>query len=236
MASLFESLRHTIFINNIVFLTVFSNVRCGLLARKFVLISCSQSQYNFFSSFTISFLCSYFSVYHSETSGNNPFSIAYFTTSTSSVFSCLLTYSDPASFLHPGKRGWTASLSSRHIWHLSSSFTSLIFLHAFVSIISSCNGNLWCYPGVSITFQPPKVVLKILLRYFTLQLLLYKTSLFVSFLSFDEDQLQFLLFYFPFCISLLASYYYYYYYCHHYNYYYNYLFLIFMLWLLLLPS
>ena len=67
------------------------------------LIQCSHSQYNFTPSFSITFPGSQFTAYHFVSSGSNRFSIAYFTASTFRVLSCRLTYSDPASFLHPDR-------------------------------------------------------------------------------------------------------------------------------------
>lgn len=86
------------------FFVVFSNMRSGHLVIWFVLIQCYQSQYYFFPSFPITFLCSHFSTYPLVFSGSIPFLLAHFTASTFRVLSYHLTYSDPVSFLHLDKR------------------------------------------------------------------------------------------------------------------------------------
>ena len=88
------------------------------------------------------FLHSKFVVYHFVSLGSRSFSVAHFTANTFKVLLCRLTYSVPASFLHPDKRWCTVSLCSPHNLHLSHSTNPLIFFHALVSTICSCNTNI----------------------------------------------------------------------------------------------
>ena len=73
---------------------------------------------------------------------NSAFSTAHFTGNTFKVLLCRLTYSVPTSFLHPGRRWCTVSLLSSHNLYFPHSSNPLIFFHALVSIICSCNVNI----------------------------------------------------------------------------------------------
>ena len=95
----------------------------------------------FFPSFSITFSRSQFVVYHFVSLGSSPLSIAHFTANTFKVLLCRVTYYVPTSFLNPDKRWCTVSLCSPHNLHLSHSTNHLIFVHALVSTICSCNTN-----------------------------------------------------------------------------------------------
>ena len=82
---------------------------------------------DFLSIFSINFPRSQFVVYHFVSLGSRPFSVAHFTANTFKVLLCRLTYSVPASFLHPDKRGCTVSLCSPHNLYLSHSTNPLFF-------------------------------------------------------------------------------------------------------------
>ena len=73
---------------------------------------------------------------------NSAFSTAHFTGNTFKVLLCRLTYSVPTSFLHPGRRWCTVSLLSSQNLYFPHSSNPLIFFHALVSIICSCNVNI----------------------------------------------------------------------------------------------
>ena len=102
--SLFDSYGHAMSISIISFFLLPSSIRSALLAVQLVLTRGSQSQYSFFPLFAFTFPLSHFSVYHFVPFGHNPLSIAHCTASTFNALSCLLTYSDPANFLHPANR------------------------------------------------------------------------------------------------------------------------------------
>ena len=82
------------------------------------------------------------SLYITVSLGSRPFFVVHFTANIFKVLLCRLTYSVPASFLHPDKRLCTVSLCSPHNLHLSHSTNPLIFFHALVSTICSCNTNI----------------------------------------------------------------------------------------------
>ena len=107
-----------------------------------VLIGCSQSKKSFFPSFSITFPCSQFVVYHFVSLGSSPFYTSHFTANTFKVLLCRLQYSVPTSFFHPDRRWCTVSLRSTHNVHFSHATNPLIFFHTLVPIICSCNANI----------------------------------------------------------------------------------------------
>ena len=127
-------------INRISFFMLSSSVKSGLLA---VLLDRSHSMFpSCFPLFPKTFPFSHLSLYHFVSVGNIPLSVALCTSSTFYALSCLPTYSDPASCLHPANKCCAVSLNSPHNLHLSWSTSPLIIFHAFVSIICSCHVNI----------------------------------------------------------------------------------------------
>ena len=130
--------------------SVSSSVRAGLLA-----LLCNLFAYDAPNPITIScHLSQLLSLspivppYHFVTSGSNPFFTAHQTANTFMIKAllCLLTYSVPASFLHPANKCCTMSLVFPHTLHISSSISPLNFFHALVSIATICSYELKLTP------------------------------------------------------------------------------------------